>query len=335
MTAAPDIDVVIVTYNSRATLPDAVRSIRRSPLVRWVVVVDNCSGDDSAAVARECGADEVLQNRCNLGFAAGVNLGIDRCQARFVLLLNPDAAVPPASLLALRRVLLENPKCALVGPVLLSGRDLVLGARRFSRPWQRIIRTYPLLRRVFASIPGEEYGARRKWLANAQPRQVDYVWGAACLVRRSFLSKVGGLDERYFMYCEDEDLGRSARAMGYTVLHAPGAIVPHIGGVSSAADPSAAEAWLMISLYRVFLKWNGERSASNYLRLVRLGYSCRVVAARLRGRRALALHAANVLRHTSGVAQGPVGMTSCTERVVDRKAGGAEDEGIPSAQAPL
>ena len=71
---------------------------------------------------------------------------------------------------------------------------------------------------------------------------MDYLWGAALLMRRRFLDQIGGLDERFFLYSEDEDLGRQARARGYRALLVPRARARHIGGASTPDEAIARRA---------------------------------------------------------------------------------------------
>lgn len=281
-----DVDVVTVTYNSAATLRECLGSVCGLPAVRGVIVVDNASGDESVAVATSVGATVVIQNDRNLGFAAAVNVGLGQCAADYVLLLNPDATIDRASLGSLCTLLSERPDAVMVGPALKSGGGVVLGARRFARPWARAGIQFPLLRRLVARLSVEEYPSAERWLADGQPREVDYVWGAACLIRRAFLVAVGGLDERYFMYCEDEDLGRTARRLGRSVILAPGVAANHLGGASTQPIASRAAAWHVVSLERLFAKWHSKRTATAYGILARTGYLLQLSSARVRGRTA-------------------------------------------------
>jgi len=83
----------VVTYNSAAEIEACLACVRGSTDVDRLIVVDNASSDGSAGAARRAGADLVLENDRNVGFARAVNQGLEACAAEYVLLLNPDAVV--------------------------------------------------------------------------------------------------------------------------------------------------------------------------------------------------------------------------------------------------
>lgn len=220
-------------------------------------MVDNASRDGSAAAARQAGADVVVKNRDNVGFARAVNQGLKEASAELILLLNPDAVLAPDALARLTDCLAAHPSAVLVGPALVSlDGEAAGGARRFSTPLNRLLWHLPLPRRPWWSTP--EYLASPPECEHPVP--VDYLWGAALLCRRDFLATIGGLDERFFIYSEDEDLGRQARAHGMQSMLVPGAVVRHIGGASTP-DPALAQARIEASNARLLAKWEGERPA--------------------------------------------------------------------------
>src|SRR5665811_2423277 len=92
------IDVIVVTYNSAAEIEACLACVRGSTDVDRLIVVDNASSDGSAGAARRAGADLVLENDRNVGFATAVNRGLEACAAEYVLLLNPDAELKKPAL---------------------------------------------------------------------------------------------------------------------------------------------------------------------------------------------------------------------------------------------
>lgn len=131
------VDVVVVAYNSASSLSACLTSVVGDGAVSRVVVVDNCSEDDSPQVAAELGA-EVLPAGRNGGFGAGCNTGVRATTAPFVLLLNPDASVEPGTVAGLRDMLEAHPETAAVGSV-------VIDPHGRSEP---VRRRFPALRRV-------------------------------------------------------------------------------------------------------------------------------------------------------------------------------------------
>jgi N-acetylglucosaminyl-diphospho-decaprenol L-rhamnosyltransferase len=259
----PDgIDVLLVTFNSAATVAAALGAALASPRVTAAVVVDNASGDGSVEAAAQAGATVVLRNPVNVGFAAAVNRGLRECHGEYVLLLNPDATLEPSALELLAAALDETPAAVMAGPVLVAGDGrLDAGARRFSTWINRLAWHLPLPRRPQWTTP--EYLSGVATGAGSAPSLVDYLWGAALLVRRRFLNDIGGLDERFFLYSEDEDLGRQARARGALSLLVPRARAAHVGSASTP-DAALAQARVIAANALLLEKWEGRGAAFAY-----------------------------------------------------------------------
>jgi N-acetylglucosaminyl-diphospho-decaprenol L-rhamnosyltransferase len=253
--ASPPVDAVIVTYQSARLLPEAVASLRASG-VSSIQVVDNASTDGSADVARALGCEVIVHER-NLGFANGVNAGLSSCRREYVLLMNPDARLRDRCLERLVATLAADRRVVAAGPLLVSpAGEFSAGARRFSTPLNRTVPQLPLLRRL-AAVFGPEYCDVVDMARARVPRTVDYLWGAALLVRRDFLQDGGGLDGQFFMYSEDEDLGLRARAAHRSLLLVPDARAEHVGGASSGDARELALARQLWATELLFAKWRG------------------------------------------------------------------------------
>jgi len=293
-----DVSVIVVAYQNAATIGAALRPLRENAHVDRVVVVDNGSSDDSAEQAATAGADEVVAPKENLGFAAGVNRGLRTCHTEFVLLLNPDASIAPAELDRLVAALRAQPDAVAAGPV-LEGPDgsPTSGARRFSTVWNRLALELPWFWRHDRFTSRLPAGTAER--AAGRTLSVDYVWGAAVLVRREFLLAIGGLDERFFLYHEDEDLGRQARAHGRRVLLVTGACAQHIGEVSSGGDAVLAHARMLFATSQLLDKWSWGGSGRVFVAGVQVGLLLQAVAAMLArepARRTERLRCARLLR---------------------------------------
>lgn len=276
------VDVVVVTYNSEETVLEGLESASASSCVESIVVVDNASSDGTVALCRQHGF-EVLENQCNKGFASAVNQGFHRGRAPYVLLLNPDAVLTVSALDALVTALEERPDAVVAGPLLKSkGGAICTGARRFSTVSNRTLSRLPALWRLRRL--GPEYDPSRLLSQGSGVVSVDYVWGAAALCKRSFLELIGGLDERFFLYSEDEDLGRQAAANGYVVLLVMTCAVTHVGGVSSAGDRALADARIAFANTKLFEKWEGSRTATLYRFGVLLAFGAAWASAGLQGK---------------------------------------------------
>ena len=232
MTAAPHaVDVVVVSYNSRDRLRRCVEPLLGLEDVH-VIVSDNASADNSLEVLADLPVQTIQLPR-NGGFAYGCNAGWRAGTSPFVLFLNPDALIDPASLRALVRALEDDPRVGAVGPRIV-GDD---GSLEFSqRRYTRLRSTYAqalFLHRLFPRAHWADEVVRDE-ACYTEPGTPEWVSGAAVLVRRSVLEQLGGMDEAFFLYCEDVDLCRRIWDSGHTVRYEPGAACVHEGGASSS-----------------------------------------------------------------------------------------------------
>ena len=235
--AQVEVDVVAVAYQSAATLRGCVEPLSRMPGVR-VTVVDNASPDDSAATIADLPV-EIIRAPRNGGFSYGCNLGAARATAPYLLFLNPDARIGAEALVALLRVLREDPGTGLVGPRILDDDgSLSPSQRRFPR----LRSTYAqalFLHRLWPNAPWSDELIRDE-TAYEHAGTAEWLSGACMLVRRSAYEAVGGFDERFFLYCEDTDLCLRLWQAGHAVRFEPAAVVRHIGGASSGAGETQA-----------------------------------------------------------------------------------------------
>jgi GT2 family glycosyltransferase len=234
------LSIVIVSFNARADLERCLASLAAAPpaVPHDVVVVDNASTDGSAAAVRARWPQvRTIERATNGGFSVANNEGIRATSGEFVLLLNSDTIVPPGALDALVARLAAEPSVAVAGP------RLVDGTGRPELSWGPMIGPFAelrqkwLLRRYEA---GAGWAARQVERLSRAERDVDWVSGAALLVRRVDAEAVGLLDERYFLYTEDVDFCAAVRARGRRVLFTPAAEIVHLKGRSRASAPGAA-----------------------------------------------------------------------------------------------
>ena len=253
-----DIAVIIVNWNAREDLRRCLESLYADPkpsvtFEAWVV--DNASGDGSAEmVASEFPQVRLVVNADNAGFSKANNQAIARTDSRYVFLLNSDAFIHPGALDQLAGYADAHPQAGVVGPkVLNSDGSLQFSCRRFPSLGAGFFRnTY--LGRLF---PHNKFAS--DYLMNnfdhAHDLAVDWVSGCAMLIRRDLLEKVGTLDERFYMYCEDVDLCQRAWEGGWEVVYAPQPVVTHAIGRSS--DKNADR--MIIEFHRSWYEYDRKR----------------------------------------------------------------------------
>jgi GT2 family glycosyltransferase len=223
------LDVVVVSYRSRALLRRCLASLAAHPPARpmRVIVVDNDSRDGTVELVRsEFPHVEVVTLGGNVGFAAAINVGIRRSSAPFVLALNPDTEVQDGVLDRVLDVAERRPEVGIVGCRLVraDGRFDHASSRRFPSPLGALGHFLPLGDRLRRG-PLDRYR-----LPEHRGGPVDAVNGAFMLLRRDALDEVGAFDEGYWMYMEDLDLCRRFAEAGWSTWYEPGATVRHLKG---------------------------------------------------------------------------------------------------------
>jgi GT2 family glycosyltransferase len=203
-----DLSVVILNWNTCALLEKCLRSLvcpQRGIDVE-IIVVDNASGDNSRdMVRREFPQVKLITNRKNVGFGAGNNVAVPQSSGRYVLFLNSDTVVMDGALAAMVRYADANPDIGVLGPKLLNGDgSLQYSCRRYPNLATGFFRNTPLGRLFPNNRFATDY-LLQDW-DHATPRDVDWVSGAALMMRRELIDQIGAFDEDYYMYCEDVDL---------------------------------------------------------------------------------------------------------------------------------
>lgn len=273
MGTAPDLSVIIVSWNCRDVLMNCLRSLPggAGSIAIETIVVDNHSADGSAeAVSREFSDVALIANESNRGFAAANNQAIAIARGRHVLLLNPDTVVEDGALATLAAELDADESIGALGPTLL-------GANGANQPSVRVLPSF----RAFCDryTPLRALKVFRRAYERYKVRQFDYsapadvasLVGAAIAIPRRVLAEVGLLDERFFLYFEETDLCRRIAEAGYRVRYTPAARITHIGNVSAAESTPGL-------LYRrsmfQYLAKHGGRQAQLKVHALRTGMFC-------------------------------------------------------------
>src|SRR5581483_6327290 len=228
------LDIVIVNWNSGPLLGRCLASLPQACSdgmhIEAAVVVDNGSRDGSATFDAPQGLDVIaIRNHRNLGFAAACNLGARAVHAPYLLFLNPDTQLEARSLEgALRRLASDR-----AGRIGIVGLALVGDDGRRQRNTAR----FPTPARMLGQALGLDRLApalvRPQFLTDwdhLDTREVDQVPGAAMLMRRSDFERLGGFDERFFLYMEDVDLALRAREAGLACIYIHDCVARHMGG---------------------------------------------------------------------------------------------------------
>lgn len=229
-TSSAAVGIIVVTHNSRAVIDTCLTSLRTEagPDVQ-VVVVDNRSTDGTAdfVASNHDWVTLVRKRRCS-GFATNCNIGVAATRARHVVLLNPDTVVQPGAIAILLSYLDENPDVGVAAPRLVysDGRHQP-SARLFPTAATGVVRRTPL-RWIFRNTRLERQFLRLDEPPELQhPTDIDWALGAALAVNGGAWEALGGLDDRFRLYCEDVDLCWRSHVAGWAVRYVPDAVVVH------------------------------------------------------------------------------------------------------------
>ncbi|WP_157271638.1 glycosyltransferase family 2 protein [Azohydromonas aeria] len=263
-----DLSIIIVNWNSRDLLADALDSVRDTVrgITYEVIVIDSGSFDGCAEMLEKSyGWVRFIQSATNLGFAKANNEAYRHAQGDVLLFLNPDTKVLGSAIQDMLQALKRRPDAGLVGPKLLNGDGSVQ---------ETCIRAFPtlvnqlldsdFLRRRFPD--SRLWGKRELGTVDALPKPVQALSGASLMVSRAVFERVGLFSTDYFMYSEDMDLCLKAARLGFQAYYVPSAVVVHYGGASSAQSPTSSFSAVMRleSQWRFFRKMHSAPYAAAY-----------------------------------------------------------------------
>ncbi len=244
--ARPDVSIVILVRNNLAHTRACIESVRANTRGYECVVVDNGSTDATPAYLKALVAEEphrfvVARSETNLGFAAGVNLGILLSAGERVCLLNNDTRVPEGWLWRLRAFLDADPALGAVGPMTNAAGGTIQEVK------------------VPEALPDHLDAADRQWFARhlGPVRRVHRLVGFCLLLSRRAVDAVGGLDVRFGLgNFEDDDLGLRIQLAGLALGMVESVLVYHRGSATFASERIDYRSSLM-DAWRVFKdKWD-------------------------------------------------------------------------------
>jgi GT2 family glycosyltransferase len=257
-----DLSIIIVSWNVKDLLRTCLDSINKAcqaapELSSEIIVVDSASTDGSPQMVRdEFPEVKLIASSQNLGYAGGNNAGVATAQGRYLLLLNPDTVVMPEALSRLVHYMELHPGVGAVGPQLIWPDGSIQPSRRRFPTLGSLFWESTLLGQWF---PHNRYVAHYCMLdlPPDQPQRVDWVVGAALLIRREAWQAVGPLDEAFFMYFEETDWCRRCVQAGWEIHYLPDVRIIHYEGKSSEQVAGARTLRFQRSKIRYTRKYYG------------------------------------------------------------------------------
>lgn len=243
--AAPRLSIVVLSWNTVDLLDACLASLRAvaDELPFEVVVVDNDSADGSAdMVAERYGEFTLVRNPRNDGYAIGNNIGAERARGEYLMTLNSDTEVPPGALSALVAFLDEHAQHGICAPRL----DHPDGTPQLSCKRFPTLKTAVFFDTVFDRWFPKNREIPRYFMADfdhTTNRDVDQPPGAALVIRRALWEELGGFDPDLWLFFNDVDLCRRAKALGWQVAYVADVRILHHEGKSTGKFPEMGAIW--------------------------------------------------------------------------------------------
>lgn len=269
MSEPENISAIIISYNGREFIADCLATLKENltDFNHEIIIVDNNSTDGTIEYIDENYAEaKLLRNNKNLGFARAVNQGIKAAQFNLLWILNQDIKIRPGCLQSLLNCFKDVDYPGVIGPKFVG----------FDGTLQHSCRRLPRYRYMWFEMTGLAYIFPRSRLFNGwkmgefdhlTSRPVEQPMGAAMLVSREAVEKVGLMDEAFPVFLNDVDFCRRFREQGYQNFYCADAAIEHYVGGSTSRRKVVMVWHSHLSVFRYFRKGE-KRRKSLWTRLI-------------------------------------------------------------------
>jgi len=230
------LSIIIVNYNSGEMLHNCLKSIYDSGVSfeHEIIVIDNSSADDSLKKAQADFPNVIyIRNNENAGFAKANNQGIRMAKGAYILIQNPDTLVVGQSIESLVNYARANPDVGIAGGRLLNeDGTLQYSIQRFPAVASQVFEAF-FIHKLLPQLTRNFGEAVLNDAAYNKSLDVDWIFGAVMLINKKAISKVGMLDESFFLYSEEVDWCYRMKSNGWRVAYYPEATFVHFMGKAS------------------------------------------------------------------------------------------------------
>lgn len=249
----PIVTGCIVTHNNMRTIKDTLDTIFEytKDVDFTLYIVDNLSTDGTPAfIKKNYPQAKVIEPMTNNGFGSGHNVVLDKINSDYHLVINPDIILKNNVIKDIVDFMDDNADVGLVSPRICfpDGKEQVLGKRN---PRLKYLIASRLRKEGEMSSLLKEYAMLNSDLGIVT--EIENASGCFMAFRTEVFKKVGGFDERYFMYFEDADITREVRKIA-KVVYNPDTVVYHVWGRDSKTNYKLLMIHIM-SMLKYFIKW--------------------------------------------------------------------------------
>lgn len=255
------ISIITVNFNGLKDTEEFIDSLYRHVIVPFeLIIVDNGSRENEALIIEKRYPNAIcIRSEKNLGFSGGNNLGIKHAKGKYLYFLNNDLLVTDNSLVELALFLEKNQNIGGVSPMIKSSYSID----------QVQYAGYTALSNITMRNTTIGLGDKDKGQYN-KPMVTAYLHGAAMVVRRNIIDKIGYMPEAYFLYYEEVDWSTQITDYGYELWCIPGCKVLHKES-QSVGQESYTKVFYM-TRNRLLYTWRHRRGITKYLSILYLSF---------------------------------------------------------------
>ena len=250
----PCVSIIIPVYNQFEYTYNCLASILKNSgdVAYEIIIADDCSTDLTTQITEIIEGVHVVATPENLRFLRNCNNAAKQAQGRYILFLNNDTQVQKNWLAPLVEILESHQQVGMVGSKLVYENGALQEAGGIF--WKD------------ASAWNFGNGSDPELSEFNYVKEVDYISGAAIMIRKELWEDIGGFDERFApAYCEDADLAFEIRKRGLKVFYQPASVVVHFEGISNGKDVSSGQkAYQVINRKKMLEKWEDVLEAENF-----------------------------------------------------------------------
>ena len=233
------LSVIILNYNVCCFLEQCVLSVQKAlePIEGEIIVIDNNSSDDSCEMMKNRFPNvKLIENKENLGFPKGNNIGVKEAKGEYICILNPDTVVAEDTFTKILNTENWQPNTGIIGCKLIDGTGNFLpeSKRGVPTPWVAFTKIFGLYKFFPKWSWFNQYYAQH--ISENESGKVAILVGAFMFMKRSLYLEVGGFDEDCFMYSDDMDLSYVVLQNGYYNYYFHETTVIHYKGESTVRD---------------------------------------------------------------------------------------------------
>lgn len=230
------VSIMVVNYKVDKELLNCLSSIIDSkPNISYeIIVIDNGDSDNLKYILKKKFPKVLyIKSSSNVGYGGGNNLGAQHARGEYLFFLNPDTKILDGALDNSYNFFIKNNNVGIVSPVFLDNnlKPFKSQGSKELTPWN-ILFSQSILRRIFKNKNIYNKDALIGWDVKS-PIEVDTVPGAALMIDSNLFKKIGGFDEKLFLYFEENDISKRVSNLGYKLFIVPSAKIIHLIGKST------------------------------------------------------------------------------------------------------